>query len=42
MATINKIYRSMTKYLPKAKDFRFEASNAEWNEEITEGLYNGS
>jgi 6,7-dimethyl-8-ribityllumazine synthase len=32
----------MTSSLPKAKDFAFGVVVAEWNEEITEGLYNGA
>jgi 6,7-dimethyl-8-ribityllumazine synthase len=31
----------MTKALPKTKDW-FQFVVAEWNEEITEGLYNGA
>jgi 6,7-dimethyl-8-ribityllumazine synthase len=43
MATINKnlsVYDKSS--LPKAKDFRFGVVVAEWNEEITEGLYKGA
>lgn len=43
MATINKnlsVYDKSS--LPKAKDFRFGVVVAEWNGEITEGLYNGA
>ncbi|MGA9637688.1 6,7-dimethyl-8-ribityllumazine synthase [Flavobacterium sp.] len=43
MATENKnlsVYDKST--LPNAKDFRFGIVVAEWNEEITEGLYKGA
>jgi 6,7-dimethyl-8-ribityllumazine synthase len=41
MATVNKIYPFMINSVPKAKHFRFGVV-AEWNEAITEGLYNGA
>ncbi|TDE04667.1 6,7-dimethyl-8-ribityllumazine synthase [Flavobacterium hiemivividum] len=43
MATVNKnlsVYDKNT--VPKAKNFRFGVVVAEWNEAITEGLYNGA
>ncbi len=43
MATVNKnlsVYDKNT--VPNAKDFRFGVVVAEWNEVITEGLYNGA
>ena len=43
MATINKnlsVYDKNT--VPKAKNFRFGVVVAEWNDTITEGLYNGA
>lgn len=43
MATVNRnlsIYDKNT--VPKAKNFRFGLVVSEWNEEITEGLYNGA
>jgi 6,7-dimethyl-8-ribityllumazine synthase len=43
MATVNKnlsVYDKNT--VPKAKNFRFGVVVAEWNEGITEGLYNGA
>jgi 6,7-dimethyl-8-ribityllumazine synthase len=41
MATVNKNYPFMIKQCSKAKHFRFGVV-AEWNEAITEGLYNGA
>jgi 6,7-dimethyl-8-ribityllumazine synthase len=40
MATVNKNLSVYDKIVPKAKHFRFVV--AEWNEAITEGLYNGA
>lgn len=43
MATVNKnlsVYDKNT--VPKAKNFRFGVVVAEWNDTITEGLYNGA
>ncbi len=43
MATVNKNLSVYDKNsVPKARDFRFGVVVAEWNETITEGLYNGA
>jgi hypothetical protein len=42
MATINKNLSVYDKVFTQSERFSLWASNAEWNEEITEGLYNGS
>jgi 6,7-dimethyl-8-ribityllumazine synthase len=43
MATVNKNLSVYDKNsVPKAKNFRFGVVVAEWNEAITEGLYNGA
>ncbi|MEZ7497184.1 6,7-dimethyl-8-ribityllumazine synthase [Flavobacterium sp. Arc3] len=43
MATLNKNLSVYDKNsVPKAKNFRFGVVVAEWNEDITEGLYNGA
>jgi len=43
MATENKNLSNYDKNtIPDAKDFRFGIVVSEWNEEITEGLYNGA
>ncbi|MFT4984021.1 MAG: 6,7-dimethyl-8-ribityllumazine synthase, partial [Flavobacterium sp.] len=43
MATVNKNLSVYDKHsVPKAKHFRFGVVVAEWNEAITEGLYNGA
>lgn len=43
MATVNKNLSDYDKNtVPNAKDFRFGIVVSEWNEEITEGLYNGA
>jgi 6,7-dimethyl-8-ribityllumazine synthase len=43
MATVNKKFPFMIKNsVPKAKHFRFGVVVSEWNEAITEGLYNGA
>jgi hypothetical protein len=39
----NKIYLNTTKHaIPDAKNFRFGIVVTEWNETITEGLFNGA
>ncbi|MCO4823083.1 MAG: 6,7-dimethyl-8-ribityllumazine synthase [Flavobacteriaceae bacterium] len=43
MATINKNLSNYDKTtIPNAKDFRFGIVVSEWNDKITEGLYNGA
>ncbi len=43
MATENKNLSEYDKNtIPNAKDFRFGIVVSEWNENITEGLYNGA
>ena len=43
MATVNKNLSDYNKNeVPDAKDFRFGIVVAEWNENITEGLFNGA
>ena len=43
MATANKNLSNYDKNtIPNAKDFRFGIVVSEWNEHITEGLYNGA
>jgi 6,7-dimethyl-8-ribityllumazine synthase len=43
MATVNKNLSVYDKNsVPKAKHFRFGVVVSEWNEAITEGLYNGA
>ena len=43
MATINKNLSNYDKTtIPSAKDFRFGIVVSEWNERVTEGLYNGA
>jgi 6,7-dimethyl-8-ribityllumazine synthase len=41
MATVNKTYPFMIKTVFKSETFSFWVVVAEWNEAITEGLYNG-
>jgi 6,7-dimethyl-8-ribityllumazine synthase len=42
MATVNKIYPFMTKHCSKGEIFSFWVVVSEWNDTITEGLYNGA
>jgi 6,7-dimethyl-8-ribityllumazine synthase len=43
MATANKNLSNYDKNtVPNAKDFRFGIVVSEWNDHITEGLYNGA
>jgi 6,7-dimethyl-8-ribityllumazine synthase len=42
MATVNKIYPFMIKTVFQSEKFSFWSVVAEWNEAITEGLYNGA
>ena len=43
MATENKNLSNYDKNtIPNAKDFRFGIVVSEWNEQVTEGLYNGA
>ena len=43
MATANKNLSQYDKTkLPKAKNFRFGIVVSEWNDHVTEGLYNGA